>query len=311
MSEATEITSIPGIGDPNDLENMFDRHHRIERVVDAKSSVLLFKLPGGVWDGKELHTSVQVDELDGEDEDILVNDASLYPLRLNAILGRKVKQIGTIVDEATIKAIVPKLSALDRAAILICIRRVTHGDIISGMEVKCSACDTMFKASPDLSSITYIRPLKPDQNEWEFKLPKASAKAGRDVIVRWRTFNGEMEQRIAQVSKQIGNKDALTWRIMGRLVSIDGKDMGLKDEHFGTDGKIKQDKVLVDLFRAVKLMSQADRNSLRHEFRRVEGDIDLSVSGKCSNPSCPSPDQKFTLDITDINFFFPKEGQSG
>jgi len=98
---------------------------------------------------------------------------------------------------------------------------------------------------------------------------------------------------------------------MGRITAIDGTPMGLSDEHFTNDGKIRQDKSLVTLFRAVKLMSQADRNALRNEFVRVEGDIDLTVGAQCSNPSCTDPSQKFTLDITDRSFFFPREGQSG
>jgi hypothetical protein len=289
---------------------MFERHHQIERVVDSKSSVLLFRLPGGYWDGKDLHRDVQVDELDGEDEDVLVSDASSYPMRLNTIMGRKVKQIGSIVEEAAIKRIIPKLSVLDRAAILLCIRRVTHGDIIAGMEVECDACKTKFKASPDLSSITFIRPLQPDKSEYEFRLPRASEKAERDIVVKWHVYDGERETRIASVSKQIGEKDALTWRMMGRITAIDGKEMGLKDEHFTNDGKIRQDKMLVELYRAVKLMSQADRNALRNEFTRVEGNIDLTVTGKCENPVCPDPIQKFGLDITGRSFFFPAEGQS-
>jgi hypothetical protein len=311
MSEATTET-IPGlVKSDSPFEGMFERHHKIERVVDPKSSVLMFTLPGGYWDGKEIQREIEVDELDGEDEDVLVSDASSYPLRLNTIIGRKIKRIGNIVDEATIKRVVPSLSVLDRAAILICIRRVTHGDIIAGMKITCSACKTEFMASPDLSSITYIRPLQMDKQEWEFRLPKASEKAARDVIVRWHIYNGEREARISNVSSQVGDRDALTWRMMGRITAIDGVEMALKDEHFGADGKIRQDKSLVTLYRAVKLMSQADRNALRNEFRRVEGDIDLTVTGKCSNSTCGNPDQKFTLDITDRNFFFPQEAQSG
>lgn len=318
MSDATslEITpevvdGIPGLSETGSMEALFERQYKIPRTVDAKSSILMFKLPGGFWDGAMLHRDVEIDELDGEDEDVLVSDSSSYPLRLNKILGRKIKSIGTITDEVSIKGIVSKLSVLDRAAVLICVRRVTHGDDIHGMEVKCAACKTTYKASPDLSSITFVRPVQPEKVEWEFRLPRASAKAGKDVIVRWHTYDGERETRVAAVSAQIGDKDALTWRIMGRVTAIDGTPMSLTDEHFTNDGKIRQDKSLVTLFRAVKLMSQADRNSLRNEFQRVEGDIDLTVGAKCSNPSCPDPNQKFTLDITDRSFFFPREGQSG
>jgi len=318
MSDATslEITSevvdgIPGLSEPGSMEALFERHHKIPRTVDAKSSVMIAKLPGGFWDGSTLHRDVTVCELDGEDEDVLVSDTSSYPLRLNKILSRKIQGIGSIVDEVAIKSIVPKLSVLDRAAVLICVRRVTHGDDIHGMEVKCAACKTTYKASPDLSTITFVRPLQPEKVEWEFRLPRASAKAGKDVLVRWHSYDGEREARVAAVSAQVGDKDALTWRIMGRITAIDGTPMGLSDEHFTNDGKIRQDKSLVTLFRAVKLMSQADRNALRNEFVRVEGDIDLTVGAQCSNPSCTDPSQKFTLDITDRSFFFPREGQSG
>lgn len=297
---------IPGTTRPGQDVGLFDREYRIQRVVDAKSSVGSFMLPGGVQGEGELLRELEVIELDGDDEDILVSDATVYPLRLNAILSRKIQRVGPITDAEIIKRIVPKMSVLDRATVIVCVRRVTHGDIVPGIEFKCDGCKKTNTASPDLATITHIRPLKPDQLEWDFVIPRASMKAERDVVVKWHIFDGERELRLANVSKQIGDKDMLTWRIMGRIMSIDGEAMSITDEHFNADGTIRQNKGLVTLFRAVKGMSQADRNALRNEFRRVEGDIDLSVKSKCDNPLCPQPENELMLDITDRNFFFPE-----
>lgn len=283
-----------------------DRHYRIPRVVDPKSSIGIFELPGGVRVQGDLLQEVHLDEMDGEDEDVLVSDATFYPLRLNAVLSRKIRRIGHLDDPQAIRKIVPMMSVLDRGTCIIGIRRITHGDVIYGMEIECPKCEQHFTTSPDLSTVTYFRPLEPEKLEWEFTLPRASKKADKDIIVRWHVYDGERELRISKVSKHIGSKDMLTWRIMGRLLSVDGEDMELKDEHFAKDGKIIQNKDLISLFRSVKLMSQADRNALRNEFRRVEGDIDLEVDVKCPNSMC-SHEFKFDIDITDRSFFFPSQ----
>lgn len=301
-----ETYLIPGVSTKEEL-NLFDRKHRIKRVVDEKSSVGTFVLPGGVMLEGELLREVEVVELDGEDEDILVSDATLYPLRLNSILSRKIRRLGHITDREKITRIVPVMSVLDRATVVVCTRRVTHGDIIHGLEFRCD-CGHKNQASPDLATVTYIRPLKPEKLEWEFVLPKASRREDREVRVKWHIFNGERELRIARISKQIGSRDMLTWRIMARVLEIGDKPMGITEQHFNSDGTVRQDKGLVDLFRAIKGMSQADRNALRNEFARVEGDIDLSVRAKCANPLCPNPENEFTIDITDRNFFFPETG---
>ncbi len=306
LQETEDKFIIPGTTRPGQDIGLFDREYRIQRVVDPKSSIGVFMLPGGVIYEDDLLREVEVIELDGDDEDILVSDATVYPLRLNAILSRKIQRLGHITDNEIIKQIVPTMSVLDRATIVVCVRRVTHGDLIPGIEFKCSGCGKMNSASPDLATITHIRPLVPDQLEWDFLLRRASLKADKDVVAKWHIYDGERELRLANVSKQIGDKDMLTWRIMGRIMAIDGEAMSITDKNFNADGTIRQDKGLVTLFRAVKSMSQADRNALRNEFRRVEGDIDLSVQAKCDHSLCPDPANDFLIDITDRNFFFPE-----
>jgi len=283
-----------------------ERHYRIPRVVDPKSSVGIFELPGGILHEGQLLREMHITELDGEDEDVLVSDASLYALRMNAVLARKIVRLGHVEDPATIGRLVPLMRVLDRGTALIAIRRVTHGDVIYGLEVECPHCGQKTTASPDLSSVTYFRPADCERLEWEYMLPKASRKAGHDVVVKWHVYDGERELLMSKVGKQIGDKDMLTWRIMGRMMEYDGKPMELTGEHFGKDGRIVQNKGLVELYRTVKLMSQADRNSLRNEFRRVEGDIDLEVGAKCPNPIC-GREFPFSIDITDRSFFFPVE----
>lgn len=304
-----EFSMIPGSHPQGEEESLFDREYRIDRVVDPKSAVGIFMLPGGVpWEG-DLLREVEIDELDGEDEDILVSTATPYPMRMNRILSRKLRRIGNVMDPATIQRIVPDMSVIDRLTLLVGIRRVTHGDIIANMEIHCEECDTKFKTSPDLSSITLYRPLNPEQREYEYRLPKASKKAGHDVIFKWHVYDGHRELRLSKVTKQIGERDMLTWRIMGRMMAIDGKEMEIKDEDFTNDGKIRQSKKLGEMFRVVKLMSQADRQALRNEFRRVEGDIDLTVTATCTNPICGA-EVSFGLDLADRNFFFPEAVQS-
>lgn len=312
LERTEEPFVIPGTLKPGQDIGLFNREFRIPRVVDAKSAVGVFLLPGGVLYENELQREMEVIELDGDDEDILVSDATVYPLRLNAILSRKIQRIGPITDKEMIRRLVPKMSVLDRATVVVCVRRVTHGDVVPNIEFKCKACGKDNTASPDLATITHIRPLKPEQLEWDFVLPRASLRADREVVCKWHIYDGDRELRLANISKQIGDKDMLTWRIMGRVMSIDGEAMSITDEHFNSDGTIRQDQKLVKLFRAVKGMSQADRNALRNEFHRVEGDIDLSVKAKCAHTLCPRPENEFMVDITDRNFFFPETAaQSG
>lgn len=303
-----EEFNILGSVSPSGAHSLFprERHYSIPRMVDPKSSVGIFELPAGVVYQGELLKDVHLAELDGEDEDILVSDATFYPMRLNAVLSRKITRLGTVDDPATIKRLVPMMGVLDRGTCIIGVRRITHGDIVAGIEIECPQCEQKFKSSPDLSSVTYFRPKDPMKLEWEFELPRATTKAGRPVIARWHVYDGERELRIAKVSKHIGSKDMLTWRIMARLLMVDGKDMELKDEHFTKDGKLVQTKDLIELFRAVKLMSQADRNALRNEFRFVEGDLDLDVTVTCPNAMC-GHSFSYTIDITDRSFFFPQE----
>jgi len=307
VAKELEEFDLLGAISPSGAHALFarDRHYTIPRVVDPKSSVGIFELPGGVLHEGRILQEVHLDELDGEDEDVLVSDATFYPLRMGAVLARKIRRLGHIDDPATIKNLVPKMSVLDRGTCLIGVRRITHGDVIVGVEIQCPKCEQTFSSSPDLSSVTYFRPIDPEKLEWEFVLPRASVKADRDVFAKWHVYDGERELRIAKVSKHIGSKDMLTWRIMGRLMSIDGQDMELKDEHFAKDGKIIQNKDLIALYRSVKLMSQADRNALRNEFRRVEGDLDLDVDVTCPNAMCGHQFQ-FSIDITDRSFFFPQ-----
>lgn len=243
----------------------------------AKSSVDALLLPTGYLDelGK-LHREVELRELSGEEEDILVSRKMAVHMRLAKLLENCVQSIGPYTqDDPRWKNVIKDLVATDRLFLILQLRILSLGPIFSA-KMKCSACEAFSNQSVDLNDFKIHGLKDPMQRVWEGQLPKSGFKYVAKSQTGWE------EAKLAQYSAD--NKDMMSLAMLGRIVEMNGKS----------------NVSVADL----KKLSWADRQALRSDFGSREGDIEKSMEYECQ--SC-GQDNKEDVDIASPNFFFPSE----
>lgn len=249
--------------------------------MDVGPGALAVDLPCGYIDpdGKH-HQTLVVTEMTGYEEDILAGKGPIVP-RLNHIISNCTKQFGDISKKATIRMAVAELTAIDRMAALITIRRVSLGDAYD-VKVTCpsSDCKEISNFSLDLSEVEMIE--MPNQLERVTESTLASGK-----IVKWHIMTAKDEEWLTK--KQKRKEDMLTLAMMSRVDAIDDYDLG-REQNYKT--------VLAKL----KSLTMKERTEIRELFEGAEGKVDTDVEFEC--PVC-GYEWKADMDVGQASFFFP------
>lgn len=139
-----------------------------EKVINTQAPASnLVDLPGGFIDKNEIVKTVEVRELNGEDEEIIAK-AGGSGKALQTLLVRGTVAIG---DRTPVKEDFDRLLAGDRDSIILGIRIATYGETET-FEVSCSSCslkqDVVVNLQTDIPTVKLDDPIK-DRN-WDVEL---------------------------------------------------------------------------------------------------------------------------------------------
>lgn len=238
----------------------------------AKPSVDSYELPCGYLDPDgNLHTSVVVREMTGEEEEILAARAMPGNKKINMILSRCTTKVGDF-NGSMIDKIIPDLTQGDRIYLLIAIRRASLGDEMPFV-TKCPQCEQDARFILDLADLETVQMNDPRIRTYELELPKTKKK----VVMR--VLTGRGEEAIGKASNR--GKDVISTAIFARVDSIDEKPPTMRD---------------------LKNLPLVDRNFLQNSWEDHEGGVDTEVQIDC--PSC-GREYDTQLDISQQGFFNP------
>ena len=238
----------------------------------AKSSVDTYELPCGYLDAdSNLHTSVSVREMTGEEEEILAAKNMPGNKKINKILANCTSAIGE-VSGAQVEHVIPDLTQGDRIYLLIAIRRASLGDDMPFL-TKCVACEQEARFVLDLADLEAIKMPDPKIRNYVVTLPKTGKKVAMKVLT------GRGEDAIGKASSR--GRDLITTAIFARVDSIDDQPATMKD---------------------LKSLPIIDRNFLRNEWEEHEGGVDTEIKIDC--PGC-GVEYDTELDISQQGFFNP------
>lgn len=238
----------------------------------AKPSVDEYELPCGYLDADgNLHTSVSVREMTGEEEEVLAARNMPGNKKINRILSSCTKSIGD-VQGGNVERIVQDLTQGDRVYLLIAIRRASLGDEMPFL-TKCPSCEQEARFVLDLADLETIKMADPNVRTYTVTLPKTGKKVSMKVLT------GRGEDAIGKAS--LRGRDLITTAIFARIDSIDDKPVTISD---------------------LKALPIIDRNFLRNEWEDHEGGVDTEVKIDC--PGC-GIEYDTELDISQQGFFNP------
>lgn len=237
-----------------------------------KSSVDTFELPCGHVDAEgNVHTSVTVREMTGEDEETLAARNMPTTKKINRILTRCTDSIGPFSGQA-LQFIIPDLTQGDRIYLLMAIRRASLGNEMP-FQTTCPSCKEEARFILDLADLETKKMPNPAIRTYDIVLPKSKHK------VRMKVLTGRGEEAISKAATK--GQDVISTAIFARIESFDDKPVTIKD---------------------LKDLPLADRNFLRGSWEGHEGGVDTEVQVDC--PSCGTA-YDTELDISQQGFFNP------
>lgn len=247
-------------------------------IQDISPGTLAVELPAGyIYEG-----NVQVDaivrEMRGHEEDILASKGSIV-VKLNAIIGNCLVQLGVIGDRLELIRASSAFTAQDRMAVLLAIRRVSLGDFYD-CTVTCPECKVSQHKTLDLKEIEII-PM-PDRMK---RVREVTLPSGTDVT--WHVINSDDEEWLTTQRKK--KQDQLTLGLLARVDVVGSM-------------ALNRDKEYKKAMRVLKDLSMRDRNFLRDRFDKEEGKIDTDVEFSCED--C-GHEWQGKMDIGQASFFFP------
>ena len=276
---------------------------------------MIIELPNGIQDTKgEWTKTVEIDEMTGQEEDILMDQArdeggkgtfkKSGPRRVTEILSRCTVAIGDdrrpegrnrFNAPAYFEKVWKDAFSTDRNFAMVRIRQLTLGPKYT-FEKNCPSCRKVIEnvtidlASLDVRSI----PLEAVKGEHELTLPRCKD------IVTWRMLTGAHEDLTESIMDKF-QSSLVSALIMMKIkkVSVFVKETESYDPPSSPPGGLEY----------LRRLSSADRRFLTHQFDLGEGSIDTEIKITCPNSACR---REFTtrLEVMDPSFFFPSETPS-
>jgi hypothetical protein len=258
--------------------------HRIKgHMMDVGAGTFSVDLPCGYLDADgNIHRTMLVGEMTGYEEDILGGKGEIVT-RINKIISNCTKKIGDIEDRRQIVQAVSRLTASDRMAALIAIRRISLGDFFD-VKVRCpnKGCGDQSVFNLDLGDVELLMMENPTERERTDTLTTGK-------VIEWHIMTARDEEWLTQ--KQKKKEDIFTLNLLSRVDRIDGEEIG----------KLRENKKTYDdALKALKRLSIRERNEIRDLFE-IEGKVDIEVDFKC--PSC-GWEWKADMEVGHPNFFF-------
>ncbi len=248
-------------------------------VLDIGPGCIIIELPAGyIHEDGELHVNAVLREMKGPEEELLASKGPTVT-RINTIIGNCLVQIGTISDKSLLRKITNNLTAQDRMAILLALRRVSLGDFYD-CKVTCPECNISQHVTINLSEIE----ISPMPNRMERDMTD-TLPSGKEV--KWHVIRSEDEEWLVEQRKK--QKDLLTLHLLSRIDSIEDEELDRKNKYR------KAINTLMDL-------SIRDRSALRDLFDKKEDNIDTLVEFECEK--C-GHQWEGKLDVAQPTFFFP------
>lgn len=283
-----------------------DETPEYETLTDAQPEAGVYNLVGGYIDRDgELHKEVEIEAMGGEEEDLLGNRRIPIVLRLNSILSRVVKRLGTITDRGLIARAVSDMPLGTRQHLLIAMRVTSHWlsekDLYK-FQARCPRCRKEDDYTINLLALEHYEPEDPSKQLYEVELPYAKVKA------EWRVLPGEWDHALDILgrNKEFAS-DFLTHAIMARIVSVNGEkiDLSITDVLTPDKKKVKLSKRAQQVMKWAKKAKSVDRDTLRASFLEHEPGVDTDIECECKNERCGAT---FTvpLDLGQESFFFPQ-----
>jgi hypothetical protein len=261
--------------------------------MDVGPGVLTIELPCGFIDDEDtLHDTLTVGEMTGYEEDILAGKGPIVP-RLNQIIANCSKQFGDLVEKREIAKAVVQMTAADRLAALVAIRRVSLGDYYD-VKIECPdpKCKEQSRYSLHLADIDIVRMKNPRERVREDTLYSGT-------VVKWHVMSAADEEWLSKRTRK--KEDVLTLAMLARIesvrVMVDGREEELVIER---DDKKGYKQALATL----KSLKIRERNEIRKLFEEHEGSVDTDVEFAC--PAC-NYEWKADMDVGQIGFFFPSD----
>jgi len=210
------------------------------------------ELPNGYLDSDGvLHRAVNVRELSGEEEDILLDETeSKNGTTITNILNRVCK----LKDKPTQK-FVSDLLMVDQLYLLVQTRSLTYGDTFK-FDQLCSnqACQKISRVNLELSSLKFQGSSNPKSLEETIELPNTG------VSVRFKKNQGKDQGSLQKIQK--GAKDKVSQLLMYRIIEL-------------TKEGVEYPKMVV------KSLPGEDRKFLREFMRKSEGDAETMIDFSC------------------------------
>lgn len=246
-----------------------------------------FTLPCGYVDAAgQVHNEIFLKEMTGVEDDILDDNDLVVNERISKILTACTEKLGTLTDRKLIEAAISDtlasdqglpLTAQDRIAALLFLRRVTLGDIYK-FERRCPKCGELNKNKQlDLKTVE-ITPVKdPKKRRVQVKLPRSEKVAVLKVLA------ASGEQKVSTLKPN--QKDLKSCAILARLESLDNKMLNNPDDDIET----------------IKALPQADRAFLIQVYQLIEGNVDTDIQVTCKNALC-GIEFEFPIDLGQLFF---------
>lgn len=240
-----------------------------------KAPVGSFDLPVGLLEPNgQLHTHVMVREIVGHDEDMLAAKSIPGYKKFGLLVHACTLELGPYKNRETIDARLPELLSVDRAFLLVAIRRVTLGNEYP-YKHQCPKCEFVGIYTVDLSTLV----LKPMSAEDKVKRIFTCALPSKKEVI-WHPLTTRTEEKMNALVINSPN-DQMSLGMMARIEMIGGQPPTLE---------------------AVKGLSMLDRTTLRDAFEAREGGLEDKLEMTCVR--C-SHEFEATLDIGQTGFFFP------
>jgi len=277
-----------------------------ETLTDAQPEAGVYNLVGGYLDRDgELHKEVEIEAMGGHEEDLLGNRNLPIVLRLNSVLSRVVKRLGTITDRGEIARAVSEMPTGTRQHLLVAMRVTSHWlseKDLYRFTARCPRCRNESEFSVNLLALEHYEPDDPSKQVHECELPYSKIK------IEWRILPGEWDHamEILGRKKEISS-DYLTHAIIARVLTVNGEriDLSVSDVLTPDKRKAKLSKRALQVIKWAKDLKVVDRDTLRAQFLKYEPGIDTDIECECKSERCGAS-WGVALDLGQESFFFPQ-----